>query len=636
MADNQEYGADKIQVLKGLEAVRVRPGMYIGPTDENGLHHLVKEIVDNSIDEFLAGQVKRIDVELHTDGSVIIKDDGRGIPADIHPEEKVSGIQLAATVLHAGGKFNNDNYKVSTGLHGVGLSVVNALSEYTRIDVFQKGKHHMQEYKEGVPLGPVSILGDTDLRGTWVQFKPDAKIFKETTEFKAKAILGKLRQSAYLNAGLTLSLLDLRSGQPERYSFRFDGGIKSFLKHTNKSLKTVHPNIFYINERLEEVQVEVALQYTDDIQFREMYFGNNVPNREGGTHQTGFRTGLTKVINDYLPKIVTEKEKDLKLSGDDVREGITAIVAVKVVNALFENQTKTKLNNPEVATAVRKLVEQRFAEFLAENPNDAKQIVGKCVLASRARAAAKAAREAVVRKGALEGGGLPGKLADCNAKDPSRSELYIVEGDSAGGNAKQGRDRETQAIFPLRGKPMNSEKYRLDKILGNEELSDLVKAVGAGIGETFDPNKVRYHKIVIMADADVDGRHITTLMLTMFFRHLPQVIENGYLYVAQPPLFKVVYGANDTIWVKNEQELEKLLASRKNQKPKVSRFKGLGEMNAEDLWETTMDPAKRILSKVQVGDAVEADKMFQILMGEEVAPRKRFIQAHSQEAEIDI
>jgi len=636
MADNQDYGADKIQVLKGLEAVRVRPGMYIGPTDENGLNHLVKEIVDNSIDEFLAGHVQRVDVEILEDGSALIKDDGRGIPADIHPEEKVSGIQLAATVLHAGGKFNNDNYKVSTGLHGVGLSVVNALSEHMRIDVFQNGNNYMQEYKEGIPLAPVSIFGESKSHGTWVKFKPDAKIFKETIEFRAKSILSKLRQSAYLNAGLTLSFLDLRSGQPERYSFRFDGGIKSYLKHTNRSLKTVHPNVFYLNERLDDVQVEVAFQYTDDIQSRELYFGNNVLTREGGTHQTGFRTGLTKVINDYLPKLLTEKEKDMKLTGDDVREGITVIVAVKVVNALFENQTKTKLNNPEVSGAVRKLVEQKFAEFLAENPNDAKQIIGKCVLASRARAAAKAAREAVVRKGALEGGGLPGKLADCNTKDPARSEIYIVEGDSAGGNAKQGRDRETQAIFPLRGKPMNSEKYRLDKVLSNEELSDLVKAVGAGIGDMFDANKIRYHKIVLMADADVDGRHITTLLLTMFYRHLPQIIELGYLYVAQPPLFRVVFGVNDTTWVKNEQELETLLASKKNQKPKISRFKGLGEMNAEDLWETTMDPNKRILNKVTVSDVDEADKMFQILMGEEVAPRKRFIQAHSQEAKIDI
>jgi DNA gyrase subunit B len=633
---DQSYSAENIQVLKGLEAVRVRPGMYIGPTDENGLHHLVKEIVDNSIDEYLAGQVGRIDVELHKNGSITIKDDGRGIPAGIHPTEGVSGIQLAATVLHAGGKFNNDNYKVSTGLHGVGLSVVNALSEHMQINVFQNGIHYTQEYKEGVPLYPVKETGKTDLRGTWVTFKPDAKIFTATTEFKYKVISQKLRQSAYLNAGLTLSILDEREEYPQRYTFRFDGGIRSYLKHTNNSLKTIHNNIFYAKDEIDGVLVEVALQYTDDIQPRELYFGNNVPNREGGTHQTGFRTALTKVINDNLANYITEKEKDLKLSGDDVREGLTAIVAVKVTNALFENQTKTKLNNPEVAPAVRKLMETKFAEFLAENPGDTKLIIGKCILASRARAAAKAAREAVVRKSALEGGGLPGKLADCNTKDPARSELYIVEGDSAGGSAKGGRDRETQAIFPLRGKPMNSEKYRIDKVLANEELSDLVKALGAGIGETFDPNKIRYHKIIIMADADVDGRHITTLMLTMFFRHLRQVIDLGYLYVAQPPLFRVVFGANESAWVQNEAELEQLLKSRPNNKPKISRFKGLGEMNPEQLWETTMDPSVRILKKVNVQDAVEADKMFQILMGEEVAPRKRFIQSHSQEADLDI
>lgn len=636
MAKTQEYSAEKIQVLKGLEAVRVRPGMYIGPTDENGLHHLVKEIVDNSIDEFLGGHVKRVEVVLQKDGSITIKDDGRGIPTDIHPVEKLSGVELAATVLHAGGKFNSDNYKVSSGLHGVGLSVVNALSEWMRIDVYQRGKHFSQEYKIGVPTGPLKELGKSELSGTWVTFKPDATIFKETTEFKAKTILTKLRQSAYLNAGLTLSFLDDREEFPHRYTFRFDGGIRSFLKNTNRSLKTVHNNVFYANAVVDEVQVEVALQYTDDIQPREMYYGNNVPNREGGTHQTGFRTALTKVINDYLPNILTEKEKDTKLSGDDVREGLTAIVSVKVTDPSFENQVKTKLNNPEVAGAVRKVVEKELAAFLAENPTDAKQIIGKCVLASKARAAAKAAREAVVRKGALEGGGLPGKLADCNSRDPARSELYIVEGDSAGGSAKQGRDRETQAIFPLRGKPMNPEKYRLDKVLSNEELSDLVKAIGAGIGETFDTNKIRYHKVIIMADADVDGRHIATLLLTMFFRHLPQVIDLGYLYIAQPPLFKVVYGTTDSTWVKNEQELEKLLASRPNQKPKISRFKGLGEMNAEDLWETTMNSEVRVLNRVTVNDAEEADKMFQILMGEEVAPRKRFIQTHSQEAEIDI
>lgn len=637
MSDNN-YSAKNITVLKGLEAVRARPGMYIGPTDEQGLHHLVKEIIDNSIDEYLAGHATKVEVVLEKDGSISIRDDGRGIPVDIHPEEKVSALQLAATVLHAGGKFDNDSYKVSSGLHGVGLSVTNALSEWMKIQVFHDGDEYVQTYKRGIPDGDVKVVGKANGRkGTWVTFKPDAQIFGESTEFKYKTISSKLRANAYLNGGLTFKISELRPEQPIFYGFHFEGGIKSYVKHINSGLNRIHDSIFYLSASTDDVAVEIALQYADDLQSREMFFGNNVLNREGGTHQTGFRMALTKTLNDYLPNIVTEKEKDLKLSGDDVREGLTAIVSVKVHNAIFENQTKTKLNNPEVQQAVRKLMEQQFGVFLQEHPQDAKNILSRAIIANKARAAAKAAREAVIRKGALEGGGLPGKLADCNSKDPAVSELYVVEGDSAGGSAKSGRERETQAIFPMFGKPINSEKYRLDRVLANEAISDLVRALGCGIGESMDLAKLRYHKIILMADADVDGAHIRTLMLTLFYRHLKPIVESGYLYIAQPPLFKVVVGTDDINWLIDDAALDKFMKNYKGKgTPKISRFKGLGEMNAEDLAATTMNIQNRLLKKVTVDDAAEADKMFDVLMGEEVAPRKRFIQAHSKEADLDI
>lgn len=632
---NNDYGAGSIRVLKGLDAVRTRPGMYIGPTNEVGLHHMIWEIVDNSVDEYLAGHAKQVDVIINADGSVTVKDDGRGIPVDIHPTEKVSALELAATVLHAGGKFDSNSYKVSSGLHGVGLSVVNALSSEAHIEVHQGGKRHIQDYKEGKPLAPVKEDGKTDKRGTWVTFKPDTTIF-ETVEFNAKTILTKMRQHAYLNGGLMLTFADKRAGKEQYYNFHFEGGIKSYVRHINHSLKTIQSEIFYVNETIDDVGVEVALQYTDDLQARELFFGNNVMNRDGGTHQTGFRMALTKSLNDYFASIATEKEKELKLSGDDVREGLTAIVSVKVLNPVFENQTKTKLNNPEVTQIVRKIVEDSLKTFLSEHPADAKNIVQRAILANKARAAAKAARESVVRKSAFESGGLPGKLADCESKNPAESELYIVEGDSAGGSAKNGRDRHSQAIFPLRGKPINSEKYRIDKVLDNQEMSDLVRTLGIGIGEVMDITKLKYHKVILMADADVDGAHINTLMLTMFYRHLKPVVEGGYLYIAQPPLYKVVFGVNEVVWVQDDAALDKLLKERKgNAQPKLSRFKGLGEMDAEELWQTTMNPAARVLRRVSVEDAAEADKIFEILMGEEVAPRKRFIQAHSQEAEID-
>lgn len=631
-----EYNASNITVLKGLEAVRKRPAMYIGGTDVYGLHHLIWEIVDNGIDEAIAGFAKSISVLLNSDGSVTIIDDGRGIPIDIHPVEKVSALQLAATVLHAGGKFDSDTYRVSSGLHGVGLSVVNAVSKWMRIEVHKKGELHVQEYDIGIPRKPVEMVGKTDFQGTKITFLPDKDIF-EITEYNAKTIKDRLRQHAYLNGGIKFDFCDERANGPQFYSFYFEGGLRSYVKHINAHLDPIHTNIFYAKGNLENIDIEVALQYSDDISSREYAFANNIHNKEGGTHLSGYRAALTRTINSYITEFGNEKEKVIEVTGDDVREGLTAAISVKVTDPQFEGQTKIKLNNKEVGPVVKKFVEEKLNTFLKEYPADAKLIVNRVLLSSKARTAAKAAREAVVRKGALEGGGLPGKLADCATKDPVLSEMYIVEGDSAGGSAKQGRNRHTQAIFPLRGKPINAEKYRLDKVLSNNEMADLIRALGTGIGELFDISKLRYHKVVLMADADVDGEHITTLLLTTFYRLLRPIIENGYLYLAQPPLFKVVFGPNDTVWVKDVPELDKLLAERKPTKPPmIQRFKGLGEMNAEQLWETTMNPDSRTLKKVIIDDAEEADRMFDILMGNEVAPRKKYIQTNGQEADLDI
>jgi DNA gyrase subunit B len=633
---DEEYNASKITVLKGLEAVRKRPAMYIGGTDSEGLHHLVWEITDNAIDEALAGYATKVSIHLNNDGSVTIKDDGRGIPVDIHPTEKVSALQLAATVLHAGGKFDSSSYKVSSGLHGVGLSVTNALSTYARIEVHKKGIRYVQEYKRGEPLYPVKEEGATKEKGTWVTFSPDPEIF-ETVEFDYKTILNRLRQHAYLNGGIKFELVDERVEGQKSYSFYFSGGLRSYITYINNHLKPIHKNIFHAKENIDDIDIEVSIQYTDDLQTREYSFANNVLNPEGGTHLTGLRTAITKTINSYLNEFGTDKEKELKLTGDDVREGLSAAISVKVSDPQFEGQTKIKLNNPEVVQPVRKLIEDKLKLFLIENPADAKSILNRIILANKARSAAKAAREAVVRKGVLEGGGLPGKLADCSSKDPTLSELCIVEGDSAGGSAKQGRDRRFQAIFPLRGKPINSEKYRIDKVLANNEMADLVKALGTGIGESFDTSKLRYHTIILMADADVDGEHINTLLLTMFYRHLKPVIEKGHLFIAQPPLFKVIFSPNDFVWVKDDEALDKLLKERKPKKsPSIQRFKGLGEMNPEQLWETTMNPDARVLKRVYIEDAEEADRTFEVLMGEDVSPRKKFIQTHSNEAELDI
>jgi len=632
----KDYNASNITILKGLEAVRKRPAMYIGGTDDVGLHHLIWEIVDNGIDEALAGHANTVSVILNKDGSVSVTDNGRGIPVDTHPIEKISALEIAATVLHAGGKFDKDTYKVSSGLHGVGLSVVNALSEWCEIQVYKNGKIYEQKYKIGVPVAPVKELGKTKLKGTKVTFKPDSEIFK-VTEFNYKTVLTKLRQHAYLNGGVKFDLIDSRENGDKYYAFLFEGGLKSYIHYLNRFEKTIHPTIFYSKRSAEEMDVEVSLQYTDEIQPNEYSFANNVFNVDGGTHLSGLRTAITKTINSYLNEYGTEKEKEFKLSGDDVREGLTAAISVKLGEAQFEGQTKGKLNNSEVTQVVRKIVEEDLRNFLIENPKDANAILQRIVLSYRARSAAKAAREAVIRKGALEGGGLPGKLADCATKDPSLSELFIVEGDSAGGSAKQGRDRHTQAIFPYFGKPINSEKYRIDKVLANPSMGDLVRALGAGIGETFDISRLRYHKIILMSDADVDGEHIRTLMLTLMFRHMRKILEKGFVYISQPPLYKIVFSANDSVWVKDDAEKDKILKARKVTKaPTIQRFKGLGEMNPDQLWETTMNPQTRVLKRVIIEDAEEASRMFDVLMGEEVPPRKKFIEAYSQQAQLDI
>lgn len=635
MSDSK-YNASNITILKGLEAVRKRPAMYIGGTDEVGLHHLIWEIVDNAIDEALAGHANTVGVAINKDGSVTVQDNGRGIPVDVHPVEKISALEIAATVLHAGGKFDKNTYKVSSGLHGVGLSVVNALSEWCEIQVYKNGKVYEQKYRIGVPVEPVKEVGKTKLKGTKVTFKPDSEIFK-VTEFNYKTVITKLRQHAYLNGGIKFELTDSRENGDKYYAFLFEGGLRSYVQYLNRHEKTIHPNIFYTKRNLDNIDVEVALQYTDDIQSSEYSFANNVFNVDGGTHVSGLRTAITKTINNYLNEYGTEKEKDFKLSGDDVREGLTAAISVRLSDPQFEGQTKGKLNNSEVTGVVRKIVEEDLRNFLTENPKDANSVIQRIVLAYKARSAAKAAREAVIRKGALEGGGLPGKLADCATKDPTISELFIVEGDSAGGSAKQGRDRHTQAIFPYFGKPINSEKYRIDKVLANPSMGDLIRALGAGIGETFDLRRLRYHKIVLMSDADVDGAHIRTLMLTLFFRHMRKIVENGYVYISQPPLYKVVFSANDSVWIKDDAELAKLLKTRKSTKaPSIQRFKGLGEMNPDQLWETTMNPQTRVLKRVVIEDAEEASRMFDVLMGEEVMPRKKFIEAYSNEADLDI
>jgi DNA gyrase subunit B len=621
-----DYTASSIQVLEGLEAVRRRPGMYVGSTDARGLHHLVWEVVDNSIDEAMAGFATTIRVTIAADNTVTVEDDGRGVPVGPHSTGK-DALEVVHTVLHAGGKFGGGSYKVSGGLHGVGVSVVNALSEWMRVESVRDGWIWAQEYRRGTPTTPVTRVGPADgRRGTRTSFRPDPQVFT-TIEFSFDVIAQRLRESAYLNKGLWITLVDERTDR-ER-SFYFEGGLFSFVRHLNRNKEVLHPRPIYIERRDGETQIEVALQYNDSYTETLLAFANNIATVDGGTHVTGFRRALTRSLNDWARRSGLLRESDANLSGDDVREGLTAVISVKLMEPQFEGQTKAKLGNAEVAGQVEAAVADGLSAYLDENPADGRRIIEKCLTAARAREAARKARDLVIRKGALEGLSLPGKLADCQERDPARSELFIVEGDSAGGSAKQGRDRRFQAVLPLRGKVLNVEKARLDKILSSENVRPLIIALGAGIGESFDPAKLRYHRIIIMTDADVDGAHIRTLLLTFFYRHMPQVIEGGYLYIAQPPLYRITTG-KVTRYAKSDRERDRIIRELGNKNVTVQRFKGLGEMNSEQLWETTMNPETRTLLRVEVEDAAEADAIFTMLMGERVEPRRDFIKTEAR------
>ncbi len=670
------YGADSIQVLKGLDPVRHRPGMYIGSTGPTGLQHLITEIFDNSRDEAMNGHASRIEVALLPGNLVRIVDNGRGIPVDIHKGEGVSALELAMTTLHGSGKFHNEDdasgYKVSGGLHGVGASVVNALSAFFRAEVHRDGGFFVQEYAQGKKKADVKKISKSDYRGTIITFCPDPIIFKEGTIFNFETIVSHLRQQAYLVKALEIICIDAREYGEEldlmgaKYladfglpvpsmTFYFEGGLKALVKHYNTIAKPVHKNIFYIDKEADNVGVEVALQYTDEMNTKIVTFANNIHTAEGGTHLTGFKTALTRLINSYARKANILKEKDENLTGDDVLEGLTAVVSVKMREIQFEGQTKSKLGSMEATSAVSAVFSEGFNFFLEENPDDAKEIIGKGLLAMRARKAAKAAKDSVLRKGVLDGMRLPGKLADCQSPDPAESELFIVEGDSAGGSAKMGRDRRTQAILPLRGKILNVERARLDKMLGSEQVKNLVLAMGAAIGDTFDITKLRYHKLIIATDADVDGSHIRTLLLTFFYRYYKPVIEAGYVYIAQPPLYKLskgkevhyVYTDQEKFKIMGNQEAvneseegvdenEEVVSKIKNTKWRVQRYKGLGEMNPDELKETTMDIKNRTLKQVSTLDAAEADKIFEMLMGSEVGPRKSFIQTNAHLADVDV
>jgi DNA gyrase subunit B len=623
----QTYDESQIQVLEGLEAVRKRPGMYIGSTSSRGLHHLVWEIVDNAVDEALAGRCTRIIVTVHTDNSVTVEDNGAGFPVGIHPKTGRPAVETALTVLHAGGKFGGGGYKVSGGLHGVGASVVNALSEWLRVVVHRDGKVYVQEYERGVPLYDLKVIGKTDHTGTIVSFRPDPEIFTETTEFQSEVLQGRLRELAFLNAGLEIIYNDEREQKSRTYCY--SGGVAEFVSFLNKSKEVLHPEPVFVKGLRDEVTVEIALQYNDGYSTTLYSFANNIHTHEGGSHEAGFKTALTRVINDYARKMNLLKENESNLTGDDVREGLTAIVSVKVPEPQFEGQTKTKLGNSEVRGIVDGLFADRFYAFLEQNPAVAKRIIDKSVTAARAREAARKARELTRRKNALEVSSLPGKLADCSSKDASISELYIVEGDSAGGSAKQGRDRNFQAILPLRGKIINVEKARLDKILSNAEIRSIITAIGTGIGDDFDISKARYHKIVIMTDADVDGSHIRVLLLTLFYRFMRELIDAGYIYIAQPPLYKIQKGKTIR-YAYSDKELEQVLDEIGRNGVGVQRYKGLGEMNPEQLWETTMDPEFRTLLQVKMEDAMEADMLFSTLMGDKVEPRREFIEEHAK------
>lgn len=648
--DDGSYTGSQIQVLEGLEPVRKRPGMYIGSTGYDGLHHLIKEIADNSIDEAIAGYASKITVTILADGGLRVDDNGRGIPVDKHEKTGKSTLETVLTVLHAGGKFGGGGYKVSSGLHGVGSSVVNALSNELIAEVSLNGKLYRQEFKKGVSQGDIKVIGKSTKSGTSITFYPDETIFKETVVFDYKWVVNYLRHQAYLTKGIYVAVRDERTN--EREAFYFEGGIQSYVKHLNIGKDVVSDNVFYVERQVEDSMVEVAIQYNDTFVETVKPFANNVLTPDGGSHVVGFRSALTRVINDYARKSSLLKEKEENLSGEDIREGLTAIILVKLPDPQFEGQTKNKLGNPEVRRYVEQVMNEYFAYYLDENPEVAKKIVGKALLAARARKAARAARDNVLRKGALDGMGLPGKLWDCSSKSPAESEIYIVEGNSAAGSAKEGRDNRTQAILPLRGKVLNTERARLDKMFANKEIVAMIQAFGVGIGEQFDVNGLRYHKIVIMTDADVDGSHISTLLLTFFYRYMREVVEGGYIYLAKPPLYSINRGQKKQ-YAYGEAERDKILsdiiADKKARGTAVndeddvlkqagvtmSRFKGLGEMDATQLWETTMNPENRVLIQVRVQDAEKADAIFNKLMGEEVSLRKNFIQAKAKEYDLE-
>ncbi len=624
------YDASTIQVLEGLEAVRRRPGMYIGSTDQRGLHHLVREIVDNSVDEALGGHCDAIVCRIGRDNVVTVTDNGRGIPVDKHPKMNTSALEVIMTVLHAGGKFGGGGYKVSGGLHGVGASVVNALSEWCRVEVRRSGKLFRQEYRRGVPTGPVKNVGKVEdgSHGTTTSFLADEQIFTAGHDYNFDALAQWFRETAYLTKGLRLTLIDERADR--EMTFFFEGGIVSFVRHLNRNRTAVHERPFYVQRDTPACLVEVALQYNDSYGESTHTFANNINTIDGGTHLSGFKSALTRTINEYARRNGFLKGDEI-LSGEDVREGLTAIVSVKLAEPQFEGQTKGKLGNAEVAGAVQAVVNEGLGAYLQENPQVAKRIIEKCINAARAREAARKARELVQRKGGLDSFSLPGKLADCTERDPARAELYIVEGDSAGGTAKQGRDRRFQAILPLRGKILNVEKARLDKMLQNNEIRTLITALGTSVGDQFDPSKLRYHRVIIMTDADVDGSHIRTLLLTFFFRHLEQLILDGHVFIAQPPLYRVRAGKEE-IWAYDEEQL-KAARAKLGEKADVQRYKGLGEMNADELWDTTMDPVQRTLMQINIDDGVAADETFDMLMGAAVPPRKKFIQTHAREVQ---
>ena len=629
----KEYDASQIQVLEGLEAVRKRPGMYIGSTSSEGLHHLVWEIVDNSIDEALAGFATSIQVIVEKDNSITVIDDGRGIPVDIQAKTGRPAVETVFTILHAGGKFGGGGYKVSGGLHGVGSSVVNALSTTLDVKVHKDGKIYYQEYQRGQVVEDLAVIGETDRHGTDVHFVPDPEIFTETVVYNFEKLATRVRELAFLNKGLHISIEDRRAEESVLREYHYEGGIKSYVEFLNESKTVIFPEPIFLEGEQQDIVVEVSMQYTDGYHANILSFANNIHTYEGGTHESGFKTALTRVINDYARKQKLMKDNDENLTGEDVREGLTAVISIKHPDPQFEGQTKTKLGNSEVRTVTDRLFSEHFSKFLMENPSVGRQIVEKGMLASKARLAAKRAREVTRRKGALEISNLPGKLSDCSSKDPEQCELFIVEGDSAGGSAKQGRNREFQAILPIRGKILNVEKASMDKILANEEIRSLFTAMGTGFGGDFDVSKARYHKLVIMTDADVDGAHIRTLLLTLFYRYMRPIVEAGYVYIAQPPLYGVKQGKNITYVQpgKNaEEELKNVIDSLPaTPKPTVQRYKGLGEMDDHQLWETTMDPENRMMLRVSVDDAIEADQVFEMLMGDRVEPRRAFIEENA-------